>query len=132
MKKIYDYTALALNELGITEWIIRGEADTPEKFLRSFSVVTGKTDDGSAIESANPADWGFSVDDVFAKRNEIIAGIPLKELREERDRRIAETDWWALSDVTMSPERAAYRQALRNITENYSSLENVVWPVRPV
>jgi hypothetical protein len=27
---------------------------------------------------------------------------------------------------------AAYRQALRNITENYSSLENVVWPVKPV
>jgi hypothetical protein len=131
MIKIYDYTSMALQELGITEWVIRGESSTPEKFLVAFSKVTGKTDDGSAIESADPADWGFDVATVFAKREEIIAGIPLKELREERDKRIVETDWWALSDVTMTPERSAYRQALRDITENYSSLDDVVWPVKP-
>jgi len=52
-------------------------------------------------------------------------------LREERNRRLAETDWWALSDLTITDEQKDYRQKLRNITENYTSLEDVVWPEKP-
>ena len=55
----------------------------------------------------------------------------MKLLREERNRRIAETDWWASSDLTMSAERTAYRQDLRDITETFSSLDDVVWPDKP-
>jgi hypothetical protein len=60
-----------------------------------------------------------------------LAEVQLDELRAERNRRIAETDWWASSDLTMSPEQIAYRQALRDITETYASLEDVVWPQKP-
>ena len=56
---------------------------------------------------------------------------PLNELRQERNRKIAETDWWASSDLTMSVQRTAYRQALRDITNTYSSLNDVVWPTKP-
>jgi hypothetical protein len=52
-------------------------------------------------------------------------------LRAERDRRIAETDFYALSDVTMSAEMETYRQALRDITESATSLDDVVWPTKP-
>lgn len=55
----------------------------------------------------------------------------LNDLRAERNRRIAETDWWALDDRTMTTEQAAYRQALRDITDTYSSLDTVVWPTKP-
>ena len=55
----------------------------------------------------------------------------LSELREERNRRLAETDWWANSDLTMTAEQTAYRQALRDITDTYTSLEDVVWPTKP-
>ena len=55
----------------------------------------------------------------------------LEELRAERNKRLSETDWWALSDVILTTERAAYRQALRDITTKYISLKNVVWPVKP-
>ena len=55
----------------------------------------------------------------------------LDELRRERNYKLSETDWWALSDVTMTDEQASYRQALRDITETYSSLDNVVWPTNP-
>jgi hypothetical protein len=55
----------------------------------------------------------------------------MKLLREERNRRIAETDWWASSDLTMSQARRDYRQALRDITKSYSSLDDVVWPTKP-
>ena len=65
------------------------------------------------------------------KLNELNELEPMKRLREERNRRIAETDWWASSDLTMSAERTAYRQALRDITKTYSSLDDVVWPDKP-
>lgn len=62
---------------------------------------------------------------------EEIAEAYLNELRAERNRRIAETDWWANSDRTMTAEQTAYRQALRDITDSYTSLEDVVWPTKP-
>ena len=39
----------------------------------------------------------------------------MRLLREERDRRIALTDWRASSDLTLSSEWSAYRQALRDL-----------------
>lgn len=53
--------------------------------------------------------------------------------RAERDRRIAVTDFYALSDVTMSAEMTTYRQALRDITShaNWPNLEADDWPTKP-
>lgn len=69
--------------------------------------------------------------EVNAKIAELQAAEPLRLLREERNRLIAETDWWALSDMTMTQAQTDYRQALRDITETYSSLDDVIWPVKP-
>ena len=118
----------ALTELGVTEWVLRGEPTNEAEFATMFSKVTGADANGTAIESK---DHGIVWADVEAKRVELEAAQPLKELRAERDRLIAETDWWASADLTMTPEQIAYRQALRDITETYSSLEDVVWPVKP-
>lgn len=52
-------------------------------------------------------------------------------VRGERDALLAATDWAALSDVTMSPEMAAYRQALRDITLQSGFPHNVLWPTKP-
>lgn len=52
-------------------------------------------------------------------------------LRAERDRRLAETDWTANSDVTMSAAMTTYRQELRDITDNATSLDDVTWPTKP-
>ena len=53
--------------------------------------------------------------------------------RNERDRKIAETDWWASSDLTMTAEQTAYRQALRDITThaNWPHLGEDDWPTKP-
>ena len=59
------------------------------------------------------------------------AAINIEELRIERNRLIAETDWWVLSDRTPTDAQLAYRQALRDITNTYSSLDDVVWPEKP-
>lgn len=52
-------------------------------------------------------------------------------LRAERNQRLANTDWWASSDLTMTEAQTAYRQALRDITNTYTSLDDVVWPEEP-
>ena len=55
----------------------------------------------------------------------------LSNLRKKRNELLAETDYLALSDNTLSDEMTTYRQALRDITDTYSSLNTVVWPTKP-
>jgi len=58
----------------------------------------------------------------------------LASLRAKRNSLLAATDYLALSDNTLSSEMAAYRQALRDITEGLSTVEQVnsiVFPVKP-
>ena len=123
--------AQALSELGITEWVLRGEPTTEAEFNEMFRKVTGADANGSAIESSNPSDFGTTWSAVKAKVDELTAAEPMKALRAERDRRLAETDWWAVADRTMTAEQTAYRQALRDITETATSLDDVTWPVKP-
>jgi hypothetical protein len=56
-----------------------------------------------------------------------------ESVRNHRNSLLAKTDWMALSDVTMTPEMAAYRQALRDITQhpNFPNLSEEDWPVKP-
>ena len=120
--------ANALTELGVTEWVLRGEPTTEAEFKEMFRKVTGADVNGTAIEST---DHGIAWADVAAKRDELIAAEPMRLLRVERDRRLAETDWWAVADRTMTSEQTAYRQALRDITTSATSLDDVVWPTKP-
>jgi len=121
----------ALTELGITEWVLRGEPTTEDEFKEMFRKVTGADSSGSAIESGDPDDWGTTWSAVKAKADEIKAAEPMKLLRAERDSRLAVTDWWASSDLTMSDKRKEYRQSLRDITEVATSLDHVTWPTKP-
>jgi len=123
----------ALQELGITEWVLRGNPTNESEFASMFRISIGATDDGSSILSDNSADWpeGLTWDAVETKMNELTAAEPMKELRAERDRLIAATDWWASSDLTMTDAQTAYRQALRDITDSASSLDDVTWPTAP-
>ncbi len=58
----------------------------------------------------------------------------IASLRQDRNRLLAETDFYALSDVTMSDEMKQYRQDLRDITEGLSTKEDVEaveFPTKP-
>ena len=125
------YIAQALTELGIQEWVLRGEPTTKEEFSTMYAKVTGADANGTAIESTKESDWGVTWEDVKAKADELEAGEPMRLLREERNMRIATSDWMANSDVTMSDEWRTYRQALRDITESATSLDDVTWPTEP-
>ena len=58
----------------------------------------------------------------------------IANLRQERNRKLAETDFYALSDVTMSEDMSTYRQNLRDLTNGLSTVEdvnNITWPTKP-
>ena len=58
----------------------------------------------------------------------------LARLRERRNRLLAETDFYALSDVTMSDDMKTYRQNLRDLPSGKDTVEkcdNVTWPTKP-
>ena len=54
-----------------------------------------------------------------------------EDVRIERDKLLAETDWRALQDTTTMPEAwTTYRQALRDITTQ-TDVDNLTWPTKP-
>jgi len=58
----------------------------------------------------------------------------MANLRQDRNRKLAETDFYALSDVTMSDDMKTYRQELRDLPEGKDTVEkcnNVTWPTKP-
>tara|TARA_R100000773_G_scaffold39068_1_gene34405 strand:+ start:936 stop:1226 length:291 start_codon:yes stop_codon:yes gene_type:complete len=57
----------------------------------------------------------------------------LADLREQRNNLLAETDWMANSDVTMSNEWKTYRQSLRDITKTFKSMsdKDFKFPTKP-
>ena len=65
----------------------------------------------------------------------IDAALELQLLREFRNAKLAETDW----EIVMHKEKGTniptalktYRQSLRDITDTYTSLDDVVWPEKP-
>ena len=54
-----------------------------------------------------------------------------KEEREKRNALLAETDWWALPDRTMTAEQTQYRQDLRDITDQSGFPTDITWPTKP-
>lgn len=132
--------AEALQELSITEWVLRGEPTSEDEFKTMFRKVTGATADGSAIESEDTSKWGVTWKQVSDKMTAIDAAAPLKQLRIERNAKLAETDYLALSDVTLADNMKTYRQQLRDLpaasggkdaTLKDGVLENVTWPSKP-
>ena len=130
----------ALESLGISGWVMRGEPTSEDEFKSMFRKVTGADANGSAIESDNPSEWGVTWKQVSDEKTKLDAAAPLIELRKQRDAKLVETDFYALSDVTMSDEMKTYRQELRdlpahsngkNATLKDGVLENVSWPKKP-
>ena len=82
----------------------------------------------------------FTADEETARDNEETAWAnaaparALATLRAKRNRLLAETDFYALSDVTLSDDMTTYRQALRDLPagkDTVDKCENATWPTKP-
>ena len=133
----------ALIELNIKEWILRGEPTSEAEFKRMFRKVTGVDSSGSAIESDKTSEFGVTWKQVSDKKKALEEAEPMKLLRRERDKLLAETDWWASSDLTITTAQKKYRQDLRDITKTANpkiigdgpstslDMSSVTWPTKP-
>lgn len=85
-------------------------------------VLVELTDEEQAFRDTEEQTWA----DGQAERD-------LADLRKQRNILLAETDYMALSDVTMSDDWATYRQSLRDITDNYQSMndDGFAFPTKP-
>ena len=77
------------------------------------------------------AEVTITEDAVLSEYNSVVYENSLEQVREKRNELLAETDWWANSDVTMTDEQRAYRQALRDVPAQAGFPENVTWPTKP-
>jgi hypothetical protein len=72
--------------------------------------------------------------DIEAQLSSAEFDIAIEKLRAARDKLIAETDYLALSDQTLSDDMRTYRQSLRDITNGLTTVEqvnSVTWPTKP-
>ena len=86
------------------------------------------------LTAAQTMDWGSGSVvggkwQRFTVRNKTDAEL-MREVRGTRDDLLKETDWYALSDVTMSSDMTTYREALRDLPANVD-LTNIVYPTKP-
>ena len=104
-----------------SEWVLNGENYSDLTWLDSGTTKPTETEINNKIAELDNAE-------------------PMKLLRQERDRRIALTDWRAGSDLTLASAWSTYRQALRDLPASASpkldsyynlDLTSVTWPTEP-
>ena len=92
------------------------------------------------FHNINGTNVQFTAEEETARDNEETAYVnaaparALASLREKRNRLLAATDFYALSDVTMSEDMTTYRQDLRDLPagkDTVSKCENATWPTKP-
>ena len=103
------------------EWILRGADYSGLEWVDSSQTKPTETEVNSKIAELDNAE-------------------PMRLLREERDKRIAKTDWRASSDLTLTDAWKTYRQSLRDLPASASpsldsngnlDLTSVTWPTEP-
>jgi len=92
-------------------------------------VVAIDDDIGAFDEDGNVVELDQALVDTAAA--ELVTENAWKNLRTKRSKLLAETDYLALADHTLSADMTAYRQALRDLPSNTTDPANPVWPTKP-
>ena len=117
----YDIPTVLQNLKPGAEWVLRGEDYSGLEWLDSVQTKPTESEINSKIAELDSAE-------------------AMRLLREERDKRIAKTDWRASSDLTLASAWSTYRQALRDLPASASPTLNsdydldkssVTWPTKP-
>ncbi len=127
---------IALNSDNATDQTMYNNDATAREFTSSEYTLFG--DQLKYAGNENTKVTGTSLDDAtvsFTPYNATeLLNIALMGLRFKRDRLLEQTDYLALSDVTMSDAWKTYRQQLRDLTDGLtteSEVNSVTWPTKP-
>lgn len=99
--------------------------------IRKAYLQAVTIDDGAGAFDADGNQVTLDQSVVDAAAIEVAAEQALADLRTKRNQLLAETDYLALSDVTLSSDMTTYRQALRDLPANTTDPANPVWPTKP-
>ena len=125
-----------LEELEVTEFSLKGHPTNEEEFNQMFQKAIGVDQNDTAIMSSNPDDFGVTWAQIETKLSEY----PMKLLREERNKKLIETNWTQSRDVLLSNDAdwKTYRQELRDLPaisepklDEQGNIINVTWPTKP-
>ena len=107
-------------------------ADVDAEFSNSLIWFSFKNSPNPEYDSDAPENADMSDSDKLVYYAAVDSD-NLRVLRIERDERLALTDWRALSDNTLDSDWRVYRQALRDMPQNYRSLDSADgnWPIKP-
>tara|TARA_R100001463_G_scaffold18963_2_gene46957 strand:- start:1890 stop:2375 length:486 start_codon:yes stop_codon:yes gene_type:complete len=98
------------------------EKDSDGNWIEKYVARDMFATDGDGSKEDKETAYQATLDTQVSKNN-----------RNTRDLKLAETDFYALSDVTMSSEMQSYRQSLRDLPthSNWPNLSNSDWPTKP-
>jgi hypothetical protein len=121
-----------------------------QKYQLALDYLIGKTGANQTLAQVNGdlySNIKWADNTVTFSNDELISAYQItkkyqrvwEEFIAERNRRLAETDWWALGDRTMTEEQTVYRQLLRDLTDtaepttvnNQFDINSINWPVKP-
>lgn len=93
--------------------------------MNNHKIVNGITGEVTYVPftAEEEAEYQAGID---ARPDELMEGVRFK-----RNQLLAETDYLALSDATLTDEMRTYRQALRDLPANTTDPANPVWPTKP-
>ena len=106
---------------------------------RAILKINPKAEISINGDDINKIEWlngtkPISKSDIEAQFSAVELEIALDSLRNFRNQLLANTDWCALSDVTMSDDMKTYRQNLRDITKGLDTVDKVnkvTMPTKP-
>ena len=117
---------------------LRAYTEAAQKLLagQNYSLICELNSDGSVtFKDFGEGITAPSQSDLDAKATELDNGYPMEELRIQRNKLLAESDWMAVSDRTPTDAQKTYRQALRDLPANQTpsdmQLSNITWPTEP-
>lgn len=101
-------------------------------WLSNFAGYTGNPPSNEAEYNALSCWKDSTIAPTWADIQSKITNVKTDKLRVERNKKLTETDYWGSPDLPdMTQAQLNYRQALRDVTNTYTSLDDVVWPTKP-
>ena len=109
------------------------------KIIESILKINPQAEVSVSGNDINTIEWHngttpIPVADIQAQFPIVEFDMAMEDLRAKRNKLLADTDYLALSDNTMSAEMTTYRQSLRDITNGLTTVEDVnavVFPTKP-
>jgi hypothetical protein len=109
------------------------------KIIKAILKINPTAEVSVSGDDINTIEWHngttpIPVADIEAQLPIVEFDMAMEDLRAKRNKLLADTDYFALADNTITEELRTYRQALRDITEGLSTVEQVeavVFPTKP-